>query len=170
MLLWLYNEGPHAGAFIVESPHRIARMKIEPASFMDINALTRLERACFGRDAWPFLDLIAVLTFPDVIRLKVVENGEMIAFAAGDPRPAEGFSWIATIGVAPEHRRKGIGRELLRACENRLRTPRLRLSVRASNEAAIHLYESEGYSRVDVWHGYYRDGEAAIVMEKARAL
>ena len=94
----------------------------------------------------------------------------MIAFAAGDPRPADGFSWIATIGVAPDHQRRGIGRELLRACEARLKTPRLRLSVRASNAAAIHLYEAEGYGRVDVWHKYYRDGEAAIVMEKNRAL
>src|SRR5574340_747241 len=145
-------------------------MKIESASILDLNALGKLERACFGADAWPFLDLIAVLTFPDVVRLKVVENGEMIAFAAGDPRPAEGFSWIATIGVAPDHRRRGIGRELLRACEGQLTTARLRLSVRASNLAAIHLYEAEGYTRMQVWQEYYRDGEAALVMEKIRAL
>lgn len=145
-------------------------MKIETASILDLNALNSLERACFGADAWPFLDLIAVLTFPDVVRLKVVEDGEMIAFAAGDPRPSEGFSWIATIGVAPEHRRRGIGRELLRACEGRLTTPRLRLSVRTSNAAAIHLYESEGYVRLHVWQDYYRDREAALVMEKVRPL
>ncbi len=145
-------------------------MNIEPATFLDLNALSKLERECFGADAWSFLDLIAVLTFPEVVRLKVVEDGAMIAFAAGDPRPGEGFSWIATIGVASEHRRKGIGRELLRACEARLKTPRLKLSVRASNAGAIHLYEIEGYSRVDVWQHYYRDGEAAIVMEKTRAL
>jgi ribosomal-protein-alanine N-acetyltransferase len=145
-------------------------MKIESASFLDLNALTKLERACFGSDAWPFLDLIAVLTFPEVVRLKAVEDGEMIAFAAGDPRPAEGFSWIATIGVAPAHRRRGIGRELLRVCEGKLTTPRLRLSVRASNAAAIRLYETEGYSRMQVWQRYYRDGEAALVMEKVRAL
>ena len=68
------------------------RMNIETATFLDLNALGRLERACFGPDAWPFLDLIAVLTLPDVIRLKVVEGDVMIAFAAGDPRPAQGFS------------------------------------------------------------------------------
>ncbi|MFH1185310.1 MAG: GNAT family N-acetyltransferase [Chloroflexota bacterium] len=145
-------------------------MQILPASFLDLNSLSKLERSCFGRDAWPFLDLIAVLTFPDVVRLKAVEAGEMIGFAAGDPRPAEGFSWIATIGVAPEFRRRGIGRDLLRACEARLRTARLRLSVRASNEAAIRLYAEEAYSQVDVWSNYYKNGEAAIVMEKVRAL
>ena len=92
----------------------------------------------------------------------------MIGFVAGDPHPSEGFSWIATIGVAPEYRRRGIGRELLRACEAKSTTPRIRLSVRASNDGAIRLYEQEGYQRIEVWQNYYNDGEAAIVMEKQR--
>ncbi len=146
-------------------------MDIITASFLDIGALNKLEQVCFGKDAWPFLDLVAVLTFPDVIRLKGVdENGRMIGFIAGDPRPSEGFSWIATIGVAPEFRRRGFGRDLLRACEHQLKTPRVRLSVRASNDGAIKLYEQEGYHRVDVWQSYYNDGEAAIVMEKTREI
>jgi ribosomal-protein-alanine N-acetyltransferase len=145
-------------------------MEIISASVLDLNALTKLERACFGPDAWPFLDLIAVLTFPDVVRLKAVEDGQMIGFVAGDPRPSEGLSWIATVGVAPAFRRRGIGRKLLRACEARLGTSRLRLSVRASNTGAIRLYQEEGYERAEVWQGYYRDGEAALVMEKQRAI
>ena len=145
-------------------------MDITAASVLDLNALTKLERACFGKDAWPFLDLVAVLTFPDIVRLKVVEQGQMIGFVAGDPRPSENLAWIATIGVSPEHRRRGIGRSLLRACEAKLKTGRVRLSVRASNDGAIRLYQQEGYERVEVWQGYYHDGEAAIVMEKRRDL
>jgi ribosomal-protein-alanine N-acetyltransferase len=145
-------------------------MEITNASLLDLNSLNRLEHACFEKDAWPFLDLLAVLTFPDVVRLKAVENGEMIGFVAGDPHPAEGFSWIATIGVAPAYRRRGIGRDLLHACEARLKTARIKLSVRASNEGAIHLYEQEGYQRIDTWQGYYNDGEAAVVMEKQRGI
>ena len=145
-------------------------MQILQARFLDLNALIKLERACFGAVAWPLLDLIAVLTLANVVRLKAVESGDMIGFAAGDPRPAEGFSWIATIGVAPQFRRQGVGRELLRACEARLSTPRLRLSVRLSNDAAIRLYQEEGYVQVDVLQNYYKDGEAAIVMEKSREL
>lgn len=145
-------------------------MEIMSASLRDLNALNKLERACFEKDAWPFLDLLAVLTFSEVIRLKAVENGQMIGFVAGDPHPSEGFSWIATIGILPEYRRRGYGRMLLRACENRLKTPRIRLSVRASNDGAIRLYEQEGYHRTQVWQSYYNDGEAAIVMEKEREI
>ena len=145
-------------------------MEIIPASLKDLHARNKLEHACFEKDAWPFLDLLAVLTFPDVIRLKAVEQGQMIGFVAGDPRPSQGFSWIATIGVLPAYRRGGVGRGLLRACEARLKTPRIRLSVRASNDGALRLYELEGYQRIEVWQSYYNDGEAAIVMEKERGI
>ena len=141
-------------------------MEIIPATIRDLNTLRKLERICFEKDAWSLFDLIAVLTFPDVVRLKAVEDDQMFGFVAGDPRPSQGFSWIATIGVLPDYQRKGIGRTLLHACEAQIKTPRLRLSVRASNQAAINLYEQEGYLSIDVWKGYYNDGENAIVMEK----
>ena len=143
-------------------------MEITTATIRDLNALRKLERICFEKDSWPLFDLIAVLTFPDVVRLKAVEGGLMVGFVAGDPRPSQGFSWIATIGVLPGHQRKGIGRALLHACEKQLKTPRLRLSVRASNQAALTLYEQEGYRTIDIWKAYYNDGENAIVMEKPR--
>lgn len=144
-------------------------MDILPASLRDVGPLRALEQACFDRDAWSLLDLIAVLTFPEVVRLKAVEDGQMIGFVAGDPRPSQGFAWIATIGVHPAHQRRGIGRALLRACEARLKLPRIRLTVRMSNSAAIALYEQEKYRTVEIWKRYYSDGEDGIVMEKDRA-
>lgn len=143
-------------------------MTILPASFLDVGPLQRIERACFEHDAWPFLDLMAVLTFPDVIRLKAVEDGQMIGFVAGDPRKSRQYSWIATIGVLPEYQRKGIGRALLRACEDQLQTPSIRLCVRIDNGGAIRLYEQEDYQRIDVWRNYYKGGGDALVMEKLR--
>lgn len=141
-------------------------MEILTASLRDLNPLRRLEHACFGADAWSLFDLVAVLTFPDVVRLKAVVGRDMVGFVAGDPRPAQGFSWIATIGVLPAFQRQGIGGALLRACEGQLRTPRVRLSVRLQNGPAIRLYEREGYQRMNVWHAYYNDGGDALVMEK----
>jgi ribosomal protein S18 acetylase RimI-like enzyme len=142
-------------------------MEILPASIRDLNALRKLERICFEKDSWPLFDLIAVLSFPDVVRLKAMEDHKMVGFVAGDPRPSQGFSWIATIAVLPGYRQRGIGRALLLACEAQLRTPRIKLSVRASNQSAINLYEQEGYRTSDIWKAYYNDGENAIVMEKS---
>ena len=143
-------------------------MEILPATLRDLGSLRRVEQACFPKDAWPLLDLIAVLTWPDVVRLKALEDGLMVGFIAGDPRPSEQMAWIATVGVLPEFQRCGIGRALLRECEKRLPQPRLRLCVRVSNESAIRLYQQEGYQVVDTWREYYSDKESALVMEKIR--
>ena len=141
-------------------------MEIIKASILDLNMLRKLEQESFARDAWPLLDLIAVLTFPEVIRLKAMEDGQMVGFVGGDPRPRDGWGWIATIAVDPSYRRRGIGRALLHACEKALKVPRSRLTVRISNQAAISMYEKEGYTTIDVWKAYYNDGEDGIVMEK----
>jgi ribosomal-protein-alanine N-acetyltransferase len=141
-------------------------MDIQPASLRDLNALRKLEQAVFEKDAWSFLDLMAVLTWPEVIRLKAVQDGEMVGFVAGDPRPSQDLSWIATIGVDPRYQHRGIGRALLRACEERMKSSRSRLTVRMSNDHAISLYEQEGYRTVDIWKQYYNDGEDGLVMEK----
>ena len=142
-------------------------MEITKASILDLNALRKLEQESFAKDAWPLFDLIAVLTFPDVIRLKAMEDGQMVGFIAGDPRPRDGWGWIATIAVDPRYRRHGIGRALLHACETRLGVPKARLTVRISNQVAIAMYEKEGYSTTDIWKAYYSDGEDGMVMEKS---
>ncbi len=144
-------------------------MEIIKASILDLNALRKLEQESFEKDAWPLLDLIAVLTFPQVVRLKAVEDGQMVGFVAGDPHPIDGWGWIATIAVDQRYRRLGIGRALLQACESQLGVPRSRLTVRISNQVAVSMYEKEGYATTDIWKAYYNDGEDGIVMEKELA-
>lgn len=141
-------------------------MEIQPASLRDLGSLRRLESISFEKDAWSVFDLVAVLSWSDVIRLKAVIDGEMIGFVAGDPRPTQNTGWIATIVVDPRYRGRGIGTALLRACEERMSFPRVRLTVRISNDKAISLYEKEGYRTVDIWKRYYNDGEDGLVMEK----
>lgn len=144
-----------------------SQVGIEPATWRDLNSLRRLEQICFPKDAWPLLDLVGVLTFPNIVRLRAVFDGQMIGFIAGEVRPAERLAWIATIGVLPEHRRRGVATMLLRACEARLDVPQVKLNVRLSNQSAIRLYEREGYWRAGAWPRYYADGEDALIMEKA---
>ena len=143
-----------------------SRSWITPANWRDLNALRHLEKVCFPQDAWPLLDLIGVLTLPNIVRLKATLNEQLIGFVAGDIRTSEKMAWIATIGVLPEYRGQGIGKTLLQACELRLPVPHVRLNVRVSNHIAIQLYEKTGYARVGLWPTYYQDGEDALVMEK----
>jgi ribosomal protein S18 acetylase RimI-like enzyme len=141
---------------------------IEPASLHDLGALRHLEQICFPKDAWPLLDLVSVLTFRGVIRLKAVSEKQMIGFIAGDVKRMEGVAWIATVGVLPEFRGRGIGSALLQACEAQIPVSRIRLCVRPSNDVAIRLYERFGYTKVGEWTKYYQDGEPALVMEKTK--
>ena len=141
---------------------------VEPATWRDLNQLRNIEKVCFPQDAWPLWDLIGVLTLPNVVRLKAVTGDRMVGFIAGDLRPSQHLAWIATVGVLPEYRGRGIGEALIRACEEQLDTPTVRLSVRLSNEGAVRLYQRLGYQRVGIWPTYYEDGEDAVVMEKQR--
>ncbi len=111
-------------------------------------------------------DLIGVLILPGLVRLKAVVGDEMVGFVGGDPHPAEKVGWVATLGVSRNYRRRGIASALLQACEEGMQMPAVRLSVRRSNQVAIQLYHAHGYQLVDVWTGYYFDGEDALVLEK----
>lgn len=146
-----------------EAPFQITR-----ATWHDLNELRRLEDLCFAQDSWPLWDLVAVLTLPKIVRLKAAVDGKMAGFIAGDPQPREKLGWISTLGVFPQFRRKGIAESLLARCETELDFPRIRLSVRRSNEPALRLYRKAGYQMVDVWRKYYHDGEDALVLEKKR--
>jgi ribosomal protein S18 acetylase RimI-like enzyme len=139
------------------------------ARLRDIRAVRLLERAAFAPiDVYPWFEIFALLTFPGVINFKAIQTArrKLVGFVSGDPRISQGFSWIVVIAVHPEHRRRGLGRRLLAACEDVLPTNRIRLTVRAGNANAIALYEQTGYYRQTVRPGYYRDGEDGIIMEK----
>ena len=139
---------------------------IKAASWRDLSSLRELEKICFPLDAWPLLDMIGVLTLPQVVRLKALENRQMVGFVAGDVRPSQGLGWIATICVHPEIRGQGLGSRLLKECEIQMGMPRVKLTVRASNEHALDLYQRSGYVQVGEWRRYYKGGEHAVVMEK----
>ena len=144
----------------------VAQTLILPASWRDYRAVRRLEKVCFGADAWPFPDVLGVLTLPNVVRLKAQAGSEVLGFVAGDLRRADGLGWIATIAVLPDYQRQGLGERLLLECERQLNVPRIRLTVRLGNTPAIRMYEKWGYRRADRWPNYYTGGEDALVLEK----
>lgn len=144
-------------------------VSIEHATWKDVTALRQLEQVCFPKDAWPLLDLVGVLTVPSVLRLKAVNDGQLVGFIACDIRRSENVAWISTVGVLPEYRSRGIGERLMREVEERLNVTAIRLSVRVSNHSAIRLYQRLGYHQRNIWPRYYTDREDAMVMEKVMA-
>lgn len=112
--------------------------------------------------------MLAALTFPETVRIKAVVAEQVVGFVFGDRRRWQKVGWIASIGVLPDMRRRGIGFLLLEACEREVATTRIRLALRPSNLGAKQLYLKAGYVEVDHWDRYYANGENAIIMEKIR--
>ena len=87
-----------------------------------------------------------------------------------------GEAQILNLSVVPDARRQGLGRELLRCFVDdarRLNAEQVFLEVRASNAAAIALYEAERFASVARRVGYYPGAttdaprEDALVMRRA---
>lgn len=94
-------------------------------------------------------------------------EGELVAYA--------GIFFIAdvadihTITVVEQHRRKGIGRELLKRLIDWARVKKaeaIMLEMRLGNDAAQPLYEQYGFSEVSRRENYYGPGLTAVVMRK----
>ena len=62
----------------------------------------------------------------------------------------DGFrGWVYHVATAPDHRRRGYGRKMMRAVEReliRLGCPKLNLQVRSDNREVAAFYESLGYA------------------------
>lgn len=91
-------------------------------------------------------------------------NGEVVAFLVSRTLAA-GESEILNLAVAPEHRRLGVARSLVKAWISGAPGD-VFLEVRASNEAAQKFYKSLGFQVVSVRPEYYSSPvETAIVLK-----
>lgn len=77
------------------------------------------------------------------------------------------------LAVAPEHRRQGLGRQLmhwLTATAVEAGVFRVNLEVRTHNEAARLFYQALGFDALNVVPGYYQGREAALRMTRRLGL
>ena len=74
--------------------------------------------------------------------------------------------WVYYLAVHPEHRRKGLGRDMMVAAEAWLRgrdAPKIQLMVRSDKADVIAFYEAFGMERQDVVTlGRRLDGESQV--------
>ena len=99
----------------------------------------------------------------------VTDSGTMVGFIF-IMRAHDDSGHITTLGIAPEHRRRGLAKRLLDHAEHSLRKKgfsSVALEVRVSNEAAQKLYLQSDYVVVQTLKSYYNDGEDGFLMMKA---
>ncbi len=99
----------------------------------------------------------------------VAENGAMTGFVfvmVGE----HGAGHLTTIGVAPEHRRRGLAEKLLARVEEALKIRSIGtivLEVRVSNTDAQKLYQKCGFTVAQRIYKYYNNGEDCFLMVKS---
>src|SRR5689334_15509102 len=108
--------------------------QIVRATMRDVHAIRRLEQVIFPLDAYTYLSLSTLLMWPGGANFKAIDpTGALAGFVAGSPNWGTHIDWIVTLGVHPDHQRRGLGRRLLNVCEQNMSQNTIRLTVRASN-------------------------------------
>ena len=121
----------------------------------DISAVHKLELLCFS-EPWSEKSLELLLS-GDNFGVVCELDGQVVAYGGATCVLDEGA--VTNIAVAPEYRRQGIGRAVVRAMlaeAEKKHVSSVFLEVRVSNEAARRLYLSEGFSECGVRKGFYK--------------
>ena len=121
-----------------------------------IPSIAALEKICFSRP-WSERMLAEELENQCAAFLTAVDDdGEVLGYAGLLVAADEGY--ITNVAVFPQHRRKGIAAKLLQVfCDfaTAHHLAFLTLEVRPSNEVAIALYESFGFTERGRRRNYY---------------
>jgi [ribosomal protein S18]-alanine N-acetyltransferase len=105
------------------------------------------------------------LANPQSVFRVILGDGEVVGFGAYWHCFDEAH--IVNVAVAADFRRQGLARKLIQELLSAARAQGIvcaTLEVRASNEAAIRLYESFGFKTVARRRKYYPNAEDALVM------
>jgi ribosomal-protein-alanine N-acetyltransferase len=171
---WLGNREPEPAesqANITLVPPINVRYDVRPLTISQIDECWRLDQRCFvdgeaySRDTFEYL-----LTAPESVAYRVVmQNGVMAGFVIGLLEP-DHTGHITTIGIAPEHRRRGLASCLMETIEagfQRRDVRIVRLEVRSNNISAQKLYASLGYAVTQRLPRYYSNGGDGLLMVKS---
>lgn len=142
-------------------------VKFRPISQLDLVEIAALEIEIFEVDPWSIEQIKSEYAAPGRFYLVAEVAGKVAGYAGIVKRGESGD--VLTLAVAPQARRKGIGRELLRRLIDWARTNKceaLMLEVRVGNEEAAPLYQSFGFIEISRRTNYYGAGLDAIVMRK----
>jgi ribosomal-protein-alanine N-acetyltransferase len=140
---------------------------------LDLESMFQLDEACFA-EAFRFdrESMREFATAEGAITLIVEDVSSGLAgFAIThvERRSTETYGYVVTLDVAPESRRTGVARLLMKECERRALLAGatwMGLHVFAKNEEAIRFYEGRGYRQTGMRAGFYGRALDALVYRK----
>jgi ribosomal-protein-alanine N-acetyltransferase len=146
-----------------------ADLEIRALAYSDLPALIEIERRAFPTP-WSLAMFVLELSKPTGLCLAALQGEELAGYVIC---ARYDLDWhVMNIAVDPERRRQGIASALLSHLYERAddRQARFTLEVRASNQAAITLYERDGFRFAGKRRRYYQDnGEDALIMWRTPA-
>jgi [ribosomal protein S18]-alanine N-acetyltransferase len=144
--------------------------EIHPLTEKHLKEVMRVNLRCFKKgENYTKHTFSFLLNEPTTLSYRVsTPNEEIVGFIF--VMTSQGTGHLTTIGVAPEHRRRGLAQKLLRHVEEALQKREIAtisLEVRVSNISAQSLYRGLGYTIVQRLNNYYNNGEDAFLMVKS---
>jgi [ribosomal protein S18]-alanine N-acetyltransferase len=138
-------------------------LAVRPLVYGDLPAVLAIERRSF-QTPWSLAMFVLELSKPSGICLCVGSGDQLVGYLVCS-RYADVWH-LMNIAVTPDHRRRGIATVLMENLfEEAGEDARYTLEVRASNSAAIAMYERFGFRPSGHRRRYYHDnGEDALVM------
>lgn len=145
--------------------------EIRPLTDKHLKEVLKLNLRCFkAGENYTKYTFNYLLSEPNCLSYRIITpSGQMVGFIFVMTNQ-DGTGHITTVGVAPEHRRRGLALKLLRHAEAALLKRNISvvmLEVRVSNFAAQNLYREENYSVVQRLAKYYNNGEDGFLMVKS---
>lgn len=136
-----------------ESRIDIQRLEIRLYTQTDEETVIALWWKCNLTRPWndPKRDIERKIKVNPELFLVASPDGRVIATVMGGYEGHRG--WVNYLAVEPEYQRKGIGRQMMAAVEEKLLAmgcPKINLQVRADNTSALEFYKHIGYGRDDV--------------------
>jgi ribosomal-protein-alanine acetyltransferase len=146
------------------------RYDVRPLTAAQLDECWRLDQLCFvdgeaySRETFEYL-----LTSPESVAYRAVTpDGVMVGFIVGLVEP-DRTGHVTTLGVSPEHRRRGVAERMLLKVEEGFRRRQvrtIRLEVRSVNTGAQELYRKLGYAVTQRLPRYYSNGGDGLLMVK----
>jgi ribosomal-protein-alanine N-acetyltransferase len=138
-----------------------------PANAFDLPVFVSLDKELFPYSPWSASQYKEEFSSPTRHFVVAVDNAQSIIGYAGVFAPGGAEADVLTVGVIPSQRGKGIARHLMVLITDWAKQQgsiAMMLEVKVDNLEAIGLYESLGYSKLNVRKDYFGAGLDALVM------